>query len=226
MKGNWWGERKLLQLTPLWNLIVFRRTHFTTRLVCHPIIIIIIIIIIRVWLCGDYICVGSAFVWLYGIVSWLKTIYGSLYIHVPTISMCSFPSDLIMVVQVVNSSSSCLVRSSTPTTVCLSTLPTTPTLFRSVPPPRSSTTTWSGLDLLVGSLVWSSLKDSYWMCFSQGLSINHYSASEYMHKCSLVDTVFPRNLAAPIRRLIPINAALEILPHGKGSLDSKYVECT
>ena len=133
--------------------------------------------------CGDYTCVGNAFVWLYG------DYYGSLYILVPTISMCSFPSDLIMVVQVMNSSSSCLVRSSTPTTVCLSTLPTTPTLFRSAPPPRSSTTTWSGLDLLVGSLVWSSLKDSYWMCSLQGLSINHYSASEYMHMtlCSSVD---------------------------------------
>ena len=115
-------------------------------------------------------------VWYYVLI---QDYYGSLYIHVPTISMCSFPSDLIMVVQVVSSSSSCLVRSSTPTMVCLSTLPTTPTLFRSAPPPRSSITTWSGLDLLVGSLVWSSLKDSYWMCFSQGLSINHYSASEY-----------------------------------------------
>ena len=111
----------------------------------------------------------------------------SLYIHVLTISMCSFPSDLIMVVQVVNSSSSCLVRSSTPTMVCLNTLPTTHTLFRSAPPPPSSTTTWSGSDLLVGSLVWSSLKDSYWMCSSQGPSINHYSASEYMHKYSVVD---------------------------------------
>ena len=60
------------------------------------------------------------------------------------------------------------------------------------------------------------------MCSLQGLSINLYSASEYMHKCSLVDTVFPRNLAAPIRRLVPINATLEIL----GSLDSKYPECT
>ena len=40
-----------------------------------------------------------------------------------------------------------------------------------------------------------------------------------------VSTLFPRNLAAPIRRLVPINAALEISPHGKGSLDSKYMEC-
>ena len=42
---------------------------------------------------------------------------------------------------------------------------------------------------------------------------------------SFVNTVFPQNLAAPIRRLVPINAALEISPHGKGSSDSKYVEC-
>ena len=117
-------------------------------------------------------------VWYYVLT---QDCYGSLYIHVPTISMRSFSSDLIMVVQVVNSSSSCLVRSSTPTTVCLSTLPMTPTLFRSAPRPRSSTTTWSGLDLLVGSLVWSSLKDSYWMYSLQELSINHYSASEYAH---------------------------------------------
>ena len=38
-------------------------------------------------------------------------------------------------------------------------------------------------------------------------------------------TIFCRNLAAPIRRLVPINAALEILLHGKGSSDSMYVEC-
>ena len=94
----------------------------------------------------------------------------------------SISLDLIMVAQVVSSSSSCLVKSSTPTTACLSTLPTTPTWFRSVPPPRSSTTTWSGSDLLVGSLVWSSPKDSYWMCSSQGLSINPCSASEFMLK--------------------------------------------
>ena len=35
----------------------------------------------------------------------------------------------------------------------------------------------------------------------------------------------PRNLAAPIRRVVPINATLEISPHGKGSSESKYVEC-
>ena len=35
----------------------------------------------------------------------------------------------------------------------------------------------------------------------------------------------PRNLAAPRRRLVPINAALEISPHGKGLSDSKYTEC-
>ena len=126
-------------------------------------------------LCRECICMA---VWYYVLT---QDYHGSLYIHVPTIFKYSFPSDLIMVVQVVNSSSSCLVRSSTPTTVCLSTLPTTPTLFRSAPPPPSSTTTWSGSDLLVGSLVWSLLKDSYWMCSLQGLSINHYSASEYAY---------------------------------------------
>ena len=41
----------------------------------------------------------------------------------------------------------------------------------------------------------------------------------------MANTVFPRNLAAPIRRLVPINAAPEISPHGKGSSDSKYAEC-
>ena len=35
----------------------------------------------------------------------------------------------------------------------------------------------------------------------------------------------PRSLAAPMRRLVPINAALEISPHGKGSSDSKYADC-
>ena len=34
----------------------------------------------------------------------------------------------------------------------------------------------------------------------------------------------PRNLTAPIRRLVPTNAALKISPHGKGSSDSKYAE--
>ena len=34
-------------------------------------------------------------------------------------------------------------------------------------------------------------------------------------KLEVVYTVFPRNLAAPIRRLVPINAALEISLHGK-----------
>ena len=81
--------------------------------------------------------------------------------------------------------SSSLMKSSTPTMACLSTLPMTPTRFRSAPPSCSSTTIWSGSDLLVGSLVWSSLKDSYWMYSSQGLSINHYSASEYMHTVTL-----------------------------------------
>ena len=37
--------------------------------------------------------------------------------------------------------------------------------------------------------------------------------------------MFPRNLAAHRRRLVPINAALEVLPHGKGSSGSKYTEC-
>ena len=47
-----------------------------------------------------------------------------------------------------------------------------------------------------------------------------------MPSCDSINyTVFSQNLAAPIRRLVPINTALEILPHGKGSSDSKYVEC-
>ena len=90
------------------------------------------------------------------------------------------PLDLIMVVQVVSSFSSYPVRSPTPTMACLSTLPMIPTQFRSAQPLRSYTTTWSGLDLLGGSLVWSLLKASYWMCSSQGLSTSHYSASEFV----------------------------------------------
>ena len=72
-----------------------------------------------------------------------------------------FHTDLIMVVQVVSFSSSYPVRSSTPTMACLSTLPTTPTQFRSAQPLRSYTTTWSGLDLLGGLLAWLLLKASY-----------------------------------------------------------------
>ena len=53
--------------------------------------------------------------------------------------------------------------------------------FRSAQPLPSYTTTWSGLDLLGGLLAWSLLKASCWMCSSQGLSINHYSASECLY---------------------------------------------
>ena len=89
-----------------------------------------------------------------------------------------FPPDLTMVVLVVSSSFSYLVRSSTPTMAYSSTPPMTPILFKSAPPLRSFIITWSGLDLLAGSLVWLLLKASCWMCSLQGLSTSHCSVSE------------------------------------------------
>ena len=97
---------------------------------------------------------------------------------IDTLPSSLFFSDLTTVVLVVNFSSFYLVRSSTPAMVYSNTPPMTHTQSKSALPLHSSTITWSGLDLLVGSLVWSLLKASCWMCSSQGRSISHCSASE------------------------------------------------
>lgn len=105
----------------------------------------------RLWLC----CNGFGF-WFSIVYYTLYTTDTRVYISLTyTHTHTCFPFPLPVwttVVPLVSSSSSSPGKSSTPTMACLSTLPTTPTPSRLVPPPPSSRTTLTGSDLLAASL--------------------------------------------------------------------------
>lgn len=102
-------------------------------------------------------------------VVWYHDFSHYVYVYFTSYQYLLFPV-LTMEDRVVSSSSSCLVRSSTRTTACLTTLPTIRTRSRYRPLPPSSRTTWTGSGLLAEWWPSSSCRDSCWMCSSRGQS--------------------------------------------------------